>query len=117
MKKSLTQKQLKFIYEFVKNGGIAVRAALVAYDTENYKSASKLADSNLKNDYIRKTIEKALNKREITADKIAVVLADGLNAKILEYSPETMKYNVSKLPDHNARHKYLELVADILGLR
>ncbi len=32
MKKSLTQKQIKFIQEFLRNDGVAVKAALFAYD-------------------------------------------------------------------------------------
>ena len=117
MRKSLTQKQIKFIQEFLRNNGVAVKAALFAYDTDNYKTASKLADTNLKNPRIWEIIEKELSNKGITVDKIALTFAEGLNAKMVGYSPEIMRYNVLNLPNYNIRHKFLELLLKVLGIR
>lgn len=117
MRKSLTQKQIKFIQEYITNGGIAVKAALVAYDTDKYKTATKIADTNLKNPFIREVIDKALNKRGITADRIALSFAEGLNAKMVGYSPETMRYNVLGIPNYNVRLKFLELIMKVFGIK
>jgi len=117
MKESLTQKQIKFYQEYLRNKGIAVKAALFAYDTTSYKTASKLADTNLKNPRIREIIEKELNYKGITVGRIARTFAEGLNARIVAYSPETLKYNVLELPNHNVRHKFLELLLKVLGIR
>lgn len=107
MKKRLTQKQLNFTHEYIKNGGNGVQAALDIYNTTSYKTASKIADTNKKNSHIQQIIEKALNKKEVTLDRIVGVIGDGLDANLGD----------SKLPDHNTRLKFLDTTVDLLGLR
>ncbi|OQB05207.1 MAG: Terminase small subunit [bacterium ADurb.Bin212] len=117
MKKRITQKQKKFVDEYLTNGSNGVQAALVAYETKNYKTASKLACTNLSNPKITDMIEKALSKNNINADTIAEKLSDGLNAKRIMYDGKTGSFVMTDFADFNIQHKFLSLVIDIVGLK
>lgn len=114
--KTLTLKQSKFIKEYLNNGGNKVQAALEVYETTSYKTASKIADTNFKNTFIQNEIERSLAKQEISADKIAQVIAKGLKAKKILFDQSTNQLIQSNFSDFNVQHKFLKLVIDILGL-
>lgn len=66
-----TLKQMKFIKEYVKNGGngaAAVRAA--GYNAKRIVTQSTLAYDTLKKPYVRLEIEKLLNKNGVEVDGI-----------------------------------------------
>ncbi len=69
MAAAITPKQEKFIAEYIKNP-VKVQAALKAYDTDNYGSASAIADQNLKKPAIRERVEVALKSLDVTPEKI-----------------------------------------------
>lgn len=117
MQKHLTRKQNYFLIEFINNGGNKVQAALKAYDTSNYKTASKIADTNFKNRYVQKRVEKILAKHNISEDTVGEKVAEGLKAQIVAHNELTKKYEQLEFPDHNIRHKYLIIATELLGLR
>ncbi len=55
--RKLTQKQEKFVNELIANGGNQVKAALAAYDTENYNAAAATASENLNKPNIQVALE------------------------------------------------------------
>lgn len=58
MAKKLTPKQAKFVEEYAKNGGNGTQAALKAYDTLDYSTASVIASENFTKDNVIKEIER-----------------------------------------------------------
>lgn len=86
---TLTLKQQSFVNEYIENGGNGTQAALVAYDTDSYKTASSLACRTLERPHVRKEVDNRLKAmREVfdhlgaSDEKIAETLIDGmLNAK------------------------------------
>jgi len=82
MKKDLTLKQTGFILAYLDNGGNKVQAALKVYNTTNYKSASKIADTNFHNPLIREQINQALIDSDISTNTIAKKIQEGLEAKL-----------------------------------
>lgn len=117
MQKHLTRKQNCFLIEFISNGGNKVQAALKVYDTTNYKTASKIADTNFKNHYIQKRIEEILAKNNISEDTVGAKVAEGLEAQIVVHNELTRSYEQLEFPDHTIRHKYLVIATELLGLR
>lgn len=57
MAKKLTPKQVKFVEEYAKNGGNGVKAAMKAYDTDDYSTAGSIAVENLQKPAIRTITE------------------------------------------------------------
>jgi len=117
MKKLLTRKQNCFLIEFINNGGNKVQAALKVYNTTNYKTASKIADTNFKNRYIQKRVEVILAKNNISEDEVSEKIAEGFEAKIVVRNELTKNYEQLEFPDYNIRHKYLIIATELLGLR
>jgi|GEM_PF-1521291 len=117
MKKELTLKQSLFIKSYFDNGGNKVQAALAVYDTNNYKSASKIADENFKNPLIRHKIQSLISKNKINFDLIAEKISEGLGAKKFILNSATSKIIETNLPDYDTRHKYIALLLEIWGLK
>ncbi|MFA5158010.1 MAG: terminase small subunit [Patescibacteria group bacterium] len=117
MSKNPTLKQLKFVSEYISNGGNKVQAALKIYDTSSYKTASKIADDNFKSAVVRDRLEQLLSKNNLGAETIAKLLDDGLHARLMAYNSANKSYHESDFPDFNTNHKYLEILIDLLGLR
>jgi phage terminase small subunit len=95
--KDLTIKQKKFINEYVRNDGNGTQAALVAYDTEDEKTASVISAENLAKPSIRERIDEALVS--------------------LNLSPEYVLNGFKKLADNSrvdmAKARALENIASI----
>lgn len=77
----LTPKQEKFVVEFGKNGGNGTQAALVAYDTDNARTASVIAAENLAKPSIYEEARAALEKHNVTLDRMSKVVSDALDAE------------------------------------
>ena len=75
----MTSKQKVFTKELAKNGGNKVQAALKAYDTDNYKAASVIADHNLKNPDIQSALKMELKKQNITLERAVQPISEALN--------------------------------------
>lgn len=77
----LTPKQEKFVVEYAKNGGNGTKAALAAYDTDNYGVANQIAHENLKKPTIYEEARAALAKHNVTLDRMSKVVSDALDAE------------------------------------
>lgn len=116
--KNLTQKQSKFVLNYLKNGGNGRRAVISAgYNVKDNKSADALVQQNLNNPTIQEVLTRALRAQNITEDKLAEVIADGLSAEVILYNPETHQQEESGIKNHLVRHKFLETVLDIIGAK
>lgn len=115
---NLTLKQSKFVYHYLTNGGNGRRAVISAgYNVKDEKSADALVQQNLNNPSIQAKITQAMAKLNITEDKIAEVIADGLNAEMVFYNPITKQPEETGIKNHTIRHKFLETVLDIVGAK
>lgn len=97
----LTQKQMNFCQEYIKNGGIGVEAYLAAYDSQSRTSATIEASRLLDNEEIqaylqklRKPIEKAVKrkminereyKKKLIQERIEECITRGDDAAIARY--------------------------------
>lgn len=77
----LTPKQEKFIVEYGRNGGNGTKAALVAYDTDNENVAHSIASENLRKPTIYEEARAALEKHNVTLDRMSKVVSDALDAE------------------------------------
>ena len=66
---------------------------------------------------MRERLELALSKLNITEDKLAQVLADGLSAGLVIYNPVSKEYEQTGIVNHNIRRKFLETALDVLGAK
>mgnify|MGYP001481471668 CR=1 FL=1 len=116
--RKLTLKQSKWLYHYLINGGNGRQATISAgYNIGNPHSADIIATDNLKNPTIREKLERAMAKLNITEDKLAEVLSDGLNAGLITYDKISGEYIQTDLPQHLTRHKFLETALDIIGAK
>ena len=126
----LTQKQMNFCEEYVRNGGVGVEAYLTAYNSQSRQcatiEASRLLDNPEVQKYLaklRKPIEKAvkrkiLNEREykkkLIQERIEECVARGDDAAIARYIEIWNKMdgeyvNINKdITDHDAEIKNLD---------
>lgn len=82
--KELTAKEEKFVQTLASNGGNGTKAALEAYDTENYDRASAIASKKMKSPKIQEALKKELAKQGITLPKALKPIARALADKDLE---------------------------------
>lgn len=78
--KKLTVKQTRFVEEYVKNGGNGTKAALKAYDTLDYRTASAIACEN----FTKKNIVEEIEKRNTDTNSINRIIRDYYNYKKTE---------------------------------
>lgn len=84
----LTPKQAKFV-KGVAEGKSGTQAALDAYETTDYKTASVIATENLEKPSIREALEPILAKHQIDLDNAIAPIGKGLRAtKMNEYTGE-----------------------------
>lgn len=81
----LTLKQRRFVDEYLRNGGNGVRAALAAYDTEDYGTANSIARDNLQKPVIRAAIDAAMEAESMGAKEVVWRLAAHARADLAEY--------------------------------
>ena len=126
----LTNKQMEFCKEYLRNGGNATQAYLTAYDSESPKSAVVDASRLMRRDDIKEQIErlskpmekaivrKIVNEREykkkLIQERIDECVAKGDDAAIARYIEIWNKMdgeyvNINKdITDHNAMVKDLD---------
>lgn len=75
----LTIKQKKFV-EGIARGKSGTQAALEAYDTKDYKTASVISTENLDKPSIRQALEPILEKHDISLDSAIAPIGKGLKA-------------------------------------
>ena len=103
-----TLKERRFVKELINNGGNKVQAALVAYDTDNYKSATRIAHENTE----KLRMPDIMEQEGLTDTCLVTVLKDGLVAMRRSTSftePDQID------PDFGIRHKYLETALKLKG--
>ena len=79
--KQLTPKQEAFVAEYVRNGGNAKKAALVAYPEQNENSAAQQGWQNLQKLELAKAIREEFNRQGVTLEKALRPIVKGLEAK------------------------------------
>ena len=77
--KRLSYKEKEYVKQVAK-GKPGVQAALTAYDTTSYKTASNISSTNLDKPRIQEALNAALVKHEITLDKCLIPIHDALEA-------------------------------------
>ncbi len=75
-----TPKQWRFIAVYISNGGNATRAALEAYDTNDYYTAKSIGCENLTKPYIRQEIEKRMSNVKLTIEDAIRTIKEALEA-------------------------------------
>ena len=116
--KNLTQKQSDWLYNYLINGRNGRKAVISAgYKIKNNQVADNLAYKNINNPTIREKLEAAMAKLNITENRLAEVISDGLSAGLVMYDPISKEYIQTDLKNHNIRHKFLESVLDIIGAK
>ena len=116
--KNLTQKQSNWLYNYLINGGNGRKAVFSAgYKGKNNDVADSLAYKNLNHPTIREKLTRALAKLNISEDKLAEVMSDGLNSGLVLYNSKTKQYEECDIPNYGMRHKFLETVLDVLGAK
>ena len=100
----LSQAQRTFIQKYVTNGGNGVQAALEAYPTQSYQTASRTASDNLQKDSIRSRILALIAERNIGPDRWAETIEKTLDSD-----------SVEKVPLHNVKLKAIDICAKLAG--
>lgn len=67
--RKVTEKEQKFVKEYVKNGGNGSKAALKAYKTDKPKQAATIAARNLQKPKIRDLLNEELKRQGITLER------------------------------------------------
>lgn len=108
-RKTLTKKEKAFCEEYVLNGGNATEAYLKAYQcaySTAHSTGCRLLKKPLVNDYITELQKEAFKAACITAERVALKLAD-----IAFAAKEDKEYNA------NSQLKALDLLQKQLGLQ
>ena len=79
--KQLTPKQEAFVAEYVRNGGNAKQAAIVAYPGQNENSAAQQGWQNLQKLELAKAIREEFSRQGVTLEKALKPIVKGLEAK------------------------------------
>lgn len=118
-KAKLTPKQAKFVKGVVE-GKTMVKAAMDAYPTVDYKSASVMAAQNLEKVSIKEALAGAYDRAGITADRIARKLSDHMDAKKVVYiesdSEDYKDRERIEVPDYPAQINAIRTAAQLIGL-
>lgn len=111
--KGLSYKRQRFAQEYTKTLS-PTEAALATHSCKSRKVASDVGYQLLNNPNVTREIERILDGHDITEDKIALKISEGLDATIIsDYKGEAV---VTEIPDQKIRHKFVETVVNIRGL-
>lgn len=114
-KSGISFKRQKFAEHYVSNGGNQTEAAMRSHSCKNRNVAGVLGFELMQKPEVRGEIERLMDEQNITDEDIVRKLGEGLEAKVVsDYKGEAEETNI---PDHKTRHKFLETVVDIKGLR
>lgn len=119
-KKGLTPKQAKFVKGVVE-GKTLVKAAMDAYPSRDYKSASVQAAQNLEKLSIKQALADAYYDQGITAERIAAKLSKHMDAKkveVVEYTgPDgVLRRKRTKVDDAGTQLNAIRTAAQLIGL-
>lgn len=78
----MTIKQKKFVQEYIKNNGNGTKAALAAYDTNDYNTAHSIASENLQKPTIRKALRLELERKGISLDYVLDKVRQNMEAGV-----------------------------------
>jgi len=112
--KRLTPKQDKFVQEYVQNKGNGTKAALVAYDTDDKKSASVISAQNLGKVSVRREVDLLMRQVGLTTKKALIAVDDGIQAT----RPSTTTKDGTVIeggPDHAIRLRSADMTFKLKG--
>ena len=113
-KGKITPKQKEFAKEFVETKS-PTKAALKSYNVKNAKSASVIGNWAINQPQVQREIERVMEKMNVTDDIIIQKISEGMDANIVsDYKGEPVQ---TEIPDHKVRHKFVESLIDIKGLK
>ena len=113
-KNKITIKQKIFAKKFVELKS-PMKAALESYNVKNKESASVIGNWALNQPQVQREIERIMDEMDLTDDVLVEKLIEGANANIVsDYKGVAVE---TEVPDHKTRHKFLESVIDIKGLK
>ncbi|MGA1876377.1 MAG: terminase small subunit [bacterium] len=102
----LTERQRRFVDNFVDTGNATESARLAGYSE---KSANEIGYENLKKPVVRAAICVRMDQARITEPRLLKVLDEGLNAHVVKVFHHNGTVIESKeYPDYSIRHQYLE---------
>lgn len=110
-----TPKEKAFVKEYLANGGNKVQAALKVYDTDSYKSATRIAHENAEKLRLVDHFDQVEGLRP--QDRL-LKLVEGLNAvKSISGMGDAGSKSIEfvEVPDFSTRYKYLELTFKLDG--
>jgi phage terminase small subunit len=108
MSRGLTRKQEVFVEKYIETGGNGTKAALDAYDTDNYMTAAAIASENLTKPKVQNALAEALPD-----DLLAKVHLEGLFATRAIFNKDGD--NVGEDADFGIRAKYLDMAYKLKG--
>ena len=109
----LTTKQAKFVKAKIA-GKTTVAAAMAAYPTVDYKSASVIGAQNLEKLSIQQALQEAYERQGLTVDALVRPLAEGLRAnRVVQLEGD---FYETEVPDHSTRIKAAGMAAQWIGL-
>lgn len=87
-------------------------------DSDGAKIPASEVNSTISKPHVREVLVEALAKVGVTPDKLARVLADGLDAEQTKlFAHEGMIMDARNVTDHPTRHKFLETALTLVGAK
>lgn len=119
----LTVKEKTFVDAYINGKGVdqfgrktkgnKSAAAMVAYDTKSIRNAGIIANTLNQRPRVRNEIDRLLKKHDLTDDLVFRKLKEGLDANMVSFwRGEAVP---TEIPDHVARHKYLQDLLKIMS--
>lgn len=93
---NLTLKQRRFVEVYLANGGNGVRAALAAYNTEDYDTANAIARENLQKPPIRAAIDDGLKEVAMGPSEILARLAEHARADMTDFIDDAGEVDIAR---------------------
>lgn len=117
--KPITVREAKLVKGVVQ-GKTKRQAAIDAGYTGSPETVSVRASNVLKKDNVQEALQKALEKHDLTPDRIMAVVSDGMNATKVNIVRDPMGGEDSafaeETPDHSIRLKAASMAAQFSGL-
>jgi len=109
-----TVKQERFIKEYAANGGNGTKAALVAYDTDEPRTAQTIASENLSKPMVRREVDLLMRQVGLTTRKALIAVDDAIQAT----RPSTTTKDGTVIeggPDHAIRLRSADMTFKLKG--
>lgn len=115
MAKQLTDKQRKFV-KAKATGVSGTKAAMIAYDVNNERTASVIATENLAKPSIQEAVQKEMARQGIDLESIVRPITDGLKAEKVSIVGNGEQAMAEVTPDHGIRLKASKMAQDLIGV-